>query len=112
MGLALGAALALGGILTLGLILPWGERFPAWMGPLGGTPVPAWLAVTPALVVSALFTFGGVGLAVDSLRGLPPLGEASWTIALVLPFWLWGPLLALSTWGYALHRRAADAPLG
>ncbi|TFV81649.1 hypothetical protein E4V99_11750 [Microbacterium sp. dk485] len=107
MGLALGTAMALGGILTLGLILPWGERFPRWMGLLGGAPIPVPLAVTPALVVAALFTFGGVGLAVDSLGGIAPLGEASWTIALVLPFWLWGPLLGLATWGYALHRRAA-----
>ena len=27
------------------------------------------------------------------------------TMWLVLPFWLWGPLLALATWGYAVHRR-------
>ncbi|KAB1650336.1 hypothetical protein [Pseudoclavibacter endophyticus] len=104
MGLALGAAMALGGVLTLGLVLPWGERLPRWMGRLGDREVPVGAAVVPALVVAALFTFGGAGLAIDGVLGAGPLGDLTWTMGLVLPFWLWGPLLALAAWGYRLHR--------
>lgn len=107
MGLALGAAMALGGLLTLGLVLPWGERLPRWMGPVAGRPVPALFAVVPAIVVAALFTFSGIGLAIDGVMGVGPLDELNWTLGVVLPFWLWGPLLALSAWGYWLHRRSS-----
>ncbi len=30
-------------------------------------------------------------------------------MALVFPFWLWGPMLALAVWGYVAHRRGDDA---
>ncbi|QQT68769.1 hypothetical protein I6I57_13810 [Brevibacterium casei] len=104
-GLILGAAMLTGGILTLGLVLPWGFRVPRWFGRFGGKPVPVSLAVIPALTVSILFTAAGL----DSflLAGEPSTGLAiaRLTTALVFPFWLWGPLLALATWGYALHRR-------
>ena len=107
-GLALGAAMVVGGLLTLGLILPWGERFPRWMGPLAGRPVRPSFAVVPAAIVAALFTFSGIGLAIEGLMGAGPLGEYNWTMGLVLPFWLWWPLLALAAWGYQLHQNAAD----
>ena len=104
-GLILGMAMLTGGILTLGLILPWGTRIPRWFGRAGGKPVPVSLAVIPALTVSILFTAAGLDsflLAGESSTGL---AIAMLTTALVFPFWLWGPLLALATWGYALHRR-------
>lgn len=106
-GLLLGIAMLVGALLTLGLILPWGERFPRWLPRVGGRPVPVPLAVAPALLVAVLFTVGGVGLlgigASAQETGAPVVDAL--TMALVLPFWLWGPLLALAAWGYALHRR-------
>lgn len=110
-GLALGAAMLAGGLLTLGLIRPWGRRFPRWMGGLGGGGVPVALAVVPASVVAALFTAGGVDMMLSVFDGT--LGDGSPGEILVftfaLPFWLWGPLLALATWGYAMARQDAAA---
>lgn len=101
-GLCLGAAMLTGGVLTLGLIRPWGRRFPQWMAGLGGRDVPVALAVVPASVVAALFTAGGLEMLVSV-----GAGDAAETLklALMFPFWLWGPLLALAVWGYAMDRR-------
>ncbi|GLJ62795.1 hypothetical protein GCM10017576_29260 [Microbacterium barkeri] len=100
-GLLLGAAMLLGAVLTLGLVLPWGERAPRWVPGIGGQPVPIALAVVPALSVAVLFTAGGV-----QELGLIVSGQLHGASALVLPFWAWGPLLALATWGYARKRMA------
>lgn len=110
-GLSLGAAMLAGGVLTLGLILPWGRRFPRWMAGVGGSPVPIALAVVPASVVAALFTVGGVDIALSVFDGTIGDGSAAQVLELVLvfPFWLWGPLLALATWGYAMARRSDAA---
>lgn len=110
-GLSLGAAMLAGGVLTLGLILPWGRRFPRWMAGIGGRPVPIALAVVPASIVSALFTAGGVDLMLSVQDGELGDGSAAQILELVLvfPFWLWGPLLALATWGYAMARRGGIA---
>lgn len=106
-GLMLAGAMLLGGILTLGLILPWGAAFPRWVPRVGGRPIPVALAVVPATTVAALFTAGGAESLITAVaRGSDP-GEL--LLALVLPFWLWGPLLALATWGYAQHRAAERA---
>ncbi|WIY82221.1 hypothetical protein [Propionimicrobium sp. PCR01-08-3] len=101
-GLILGSGMLTGGILTLGLILPWGSRFPTWFGRVGGRPVPTPLAVVPSSIVAILFTTAGL----DSLllAGTDGIGFPVLVTAVVFPFWLWGPLLALATWGYALHR--------
>lgn len=111
-GLSLGAAMLSGGLLTLGLIRPWGRRFPLWMAGLGGRPVPVALAVVPASIVAALFTVGGVDMLLSVLDGT--LGDRSigqlLEVVFVFPFWLWGPLLALATWGYAMSRSADAAP--
>ena len=113
-GLSLGAAMLAGGVLTLGLILPWGRRFPRWMAGIGGRPVPIALAVVPASVVAALFTAGGIDLVLSVQDGA--LGDGSIVqvleLVFVFPFWLWGPLLALATWGYAMARRAGAASAG
>ncbi|MDR4534388.1 hypothetical protein [Glutamicibacter sp. PS] len=100
-GLMLGAAMLLGAVLTIGLVRPWGSRFPHWVPGIGGQPVPARLAVIPALTVAVLFTAGGAEELV-----LIAAGQLHWASALVLPFWAWGPLLALATWGYARYRAA------
>ncbi|MBD3941138.1 hypothetical protein IF188_05420 [Microbacterium sp. NEAU-LLC] len=112
-GLLLGSAMLTGGFLTLSLVLPWADRFPRWLGLIGGRPVPVALAVIPASVVAVLFTAGGVELIV-SMAGAFGALEA----ALIFPFWLWGPLLVAAIRGYALHRAAPfaaprrDATLG
>lgn len=111
-GLSLGAAMLAGGVLTLGLILPWGRRFPRWMAGIGGRPVPIAFAVVPASVVSALFTAGGIDLVLSVQDGELGDGSAAQILELVLvfPFWLWGPLLGLATWGYAMARRVGAGP--
>lgn len=113
-GLSLGAAMLVGGVLTLGLILPWGRRFPRWIAGIGGRPVPIALAVVPASIVSALFTAGGVDLVLSVFDGALGDGSVAQVLELVFvfPFWLWGPLLALATWGYAMARRVDTAPVG
>ncbi|NLP85326.1 hypothetical protein HF576_15875 [Microbacterium sp. CFH 90308] len=102
-GLMLGAAMLTGAVLTLGLVLPWGERVPRWVPRVGGRPVPVALAAVPAATVAALFTAGGVQSLSLALTGAVPVGTA-----LMLPFWAWGPLLGLATWGYVRHRAAAS----
>ena len=109
-GLLLGTAMLVGAVLTLGLLLPWGSRFPRWVPRVGGLPVPVPLAVVPALLVALLFTVGGIAI-LDLGAAMEETGASvsRLTMFLVLPFWLWGPLLALAAWGYALHRRAGTA---
>ncbi|WP_140400719.1 hypothetical protein [Gulosibacter sp. 10] len=109
-GLMLGAALLLGGVLTLGLILPWGTTFPRLLPRIGGRPVPVPLAVVPAVVVAALFTAGGAESLLVALASSGTLPVAQLALVLVLPFWLWGPLLGLAAWGYAQHRSASPEP--
>lgn len=106
-GLSLGLAMLAGGVLTLGLVMRWGRRFPRWMAGVGGRPVPVALAVVPASVVAALFTAGGIDLVLSVQDGALGDGSVEQTLELMLmfPFWLWGPLLALATWGYAMARR-------
>ncbi|GAT71648.1 hypothetical protein MHM582_0112 [Microbacterium sp. HM58-2] len=100
-GLMLGTGMLMGGVLTLGLVLPWGRRFPRFLAGLGGRDVPLALAVIPASIVSVLFTAAGVEFAIE---GVGPAKEGLYLL-LMFPFWLWGPLLGLAAWGYAMHRR-------
>jgi len=110
-GLLLGTAMLTGGLLTLGLIRPWGERFPRRLAAIGGRAVPVGLAVIPAMLVAVLFTTAsGELLLVAAENGFPVQGPvAIIEFAVVFPFWLWGPLLALAAWGYAMHRAAAPS---
>jgi len=110
LGLMLGAAMIAGGILTIGLISRWGRRFPNWLPALGGRDVPTLLAVIPGAAAATLMTAGGIDMVVELLAG--ETGALDPVVGiLVLPFWLWGPLLGLATWGYALARaeERADA---
>ncbi len=106
-GLLLGGAMVVAGLLTLSLCLPWADRFPRWLGALGGRAVPVGLTVIPASLVALMFTTGGVEF-VQAVAAAGRIHIDSVTLLLVLPFWLWGPLLALATWGYAMHRGGAD----
>ncbi|MGO4681419.1 hypothetical protein [Microbacterium sp. 2MCAF23] len=110
-GLLLGGAMLAAGLLTLALCLPWADRFPQWLSGVGGRPVPAGLAVIAASVVAVMFTVGGVDLLrVATTRGSLAVGVVE--LMLVLPFWLWGPLLGVATWGYAMHRgRPEERPV-
>ncbi len=105
LGLALGAGMLAGGVLTLGLILPWGERFPRFLAGLGGRSVPPGLAIVPASVVSVLFTAAGIQFALEGAG----LVEDTLYLLLMFPFWLWGPLLGLATWAYAMNRATPGA---
>ncbi|MEJ1087954.1 hypothetical protein WDU99_06445 [Microbacterium sp. Mu-80] len=113
-GLSLGFAMLSGGLLTLGLVRPWGERFPRWFAGLGGRAVPVGLPVIAAMTVAVLFTAGGLGMVVQAFAGqFGALGPAAVIeIVGIFPFWLWGPVLALATWGYAMHRAGREAAVG
>ncbi|WP_309104817.1 hypothetical protein [Microbacterium sp.] len=107
-GLLLGLGMLIGGVLTLGLIMPWGERFPRFLAWIGGRAVPPGLAVIPATVVSVLFTAAGIEFALEGV------GAAKETlfVLLMFPFWLWGPMLGLAAWAYAMRRRERVAESG
>lgn len=117
-GLLLGGSALVGVVLTLGLILPWGETFPRWFPRLAGRPVPPRAAVVPGGLVAGVVCAAAVPML--RLALLPGSGELSdglsvaqrLELALVFPFWLWGPALALAVWGYAQHRAAVLAADG
>ena len=117
-GLLLGGAALLGFVLTVGLIRPWGERFPRWAPRLAGRPVPVAVAAVPGGTVAAIvctsalpmllgltFSDEGAALGVDTM-----LEKVA--MALVFPFWLWGPMLALAVWGYVVHRHDGSVLAG
>lgn len=108
-GLMLGAGAVAAVVLTLGLILPWGLVFPAWMPRIGGTPVPARLAVVPGLAAATIVTISAVPMLIVA-AGSPTLGDAV-VFDLVLPFWFWGPMLGLAVWAYAAWRRELSRPV-
>ncbi|MGW9167475.1 hypothetical protein [Agromyces sp. NPDC055658] len=108
-GLMLGAGAVAAVVLTLGLILPWGLVFPAWMPRVGGRTVPARLAVVPGLAAATVVTISAVPMLIVA-AGSPTLGEAI-VFDLLLPFWFWGPMLALAVWAYAAWRRELSRPV-
>jgi hypothetical protein len=107
-GLLLSSGAWAGMILTIGLIRPWGEVFPRWMPLVAGRPVPVWLAAAPGSVVAAILCVSAVPMI--RMFAEESAGEAL-TSALILPFWFWGPMLALAVWGYVLHRGSATGPI-
>ncbi|MFC6022070.1 hypothetical protein ACFP2T_38645 [Plantactinospora solaniradicis] len=98
-GLALALAGEGGTWLTLGLIRPRGETFPARLPFVGGRPVPIPAAVIPGLLVAAMLTIAGH----STLQQAIITGD--YQLVLLIPFPLWGPLLAAATLGYWLRRR-------
>lgn len=109
-GLLLGAAALGGSVLTVGLVRPWGRVFPRWMPWWGGRPVPVAAAAVPGYAVAFVLTASAPSIALMSFAqasdGDP---EALWMLVL-LPFWLWGPALAVAVWGYVRRRRLEAAP--
>ena len=102
-GVSLGAACLVGFVLTLGLIRPWGEVFPGWVPGASGRSVPVALAAVPGLVVAGAMLVEAPALLLSTIEDPP----RSLVTVLVFPFPLWGPLLALATWGYVGHRLGA-----
>jgi len=77
---------------------------------LAGRPVPVAAAAVPGALVATIVTISAVPMLVsltftDEGSGL---GFTAWAerlaAALIFPFWLWGPMLALAVWGYVVHR--------
>ncbi len=101
-GLLISAGAWAGFVLTLGLIQRWGEIFPRWMPGVAGRPVPVWFAAVPGALVATILCAAAVPIVLMFLEQGVRDGLVS---ALIFPFWLWGPALALAVWGYVLHRR-------
>lgn len=102
-GLMLGAGAFAASLLTLGLILPWGRTFPAWMPRVGGRPVPVPAAAVPGSIASAVLCLSAVPMFVTVVGDAAAPADAV-LIALVLPFWFWGPMLGLAVWAYVAWR--------
>jgi hypothetical protein len=97
-GLLLGLAAFAGGVLTVGLISRWGEVWPRWVPVLRGRAVPVAAAVVPGALVAVLLSAAAVPMLIQSI------GEGSFEMLLIFPFWLWGPALGLAVLGYGWRR--------
>lgn len=106
-GLLLGGAALLGSVLTIGLIRPWGEVFPRWMPVLAGARVPRAAATIPGFTVAAVLGTAGISVLFRHAPGTGPGLAHSLATAMIFPFWLWAPSLALAVAGYLGHRRVA-----
>ncbi|MGC5287731.1 hypothetical protein [Micromonospora sp. DT231] len=104
-GLALAVAGEAGTWLTLGLIRPRGEVFPRSLPFLGGRPVPVHAAVVPGLVVALMMCIAGHSLVQQSFGAGTDLSDH--LLVLLMPFPLWGLLLAAATLAYWYRRRPA-----
>lgn len=102
-GLMIGSGAAAASILTLGLILPWGRVFPSWMPRLGGRPVPVAAAAVPGFAAAGVLCIAAGPMLVTTFAN--PTGPMdTLLVALVLPLWYWGPMLALAVWAYTAWR--------
>lgn len=97
-GLLLGFACLSGGILCLGMTQRWGTRWPFWVPVFKGRAVPPMVAIVPASVMSALFTFMSVPFVVLSIR------QDALEMVWAFPFYIWGPALGAATLAYAIRR--------
>jgi hypothetical protein len=104
-GLALLLASEAGTWLTLGLIRPRGEIFPPWLPFVGGRPVPVMAAVGPGMLVALMMCIAAHS-AVQQAFG-PGTGLRDHLLVLLIPFPVWGPLLAAATLAYWYRRRPA-----
>ncbi|SDD23688.1 hypothetical protein [Glycomyces harbinensis] len=97
-GLLLGFAALGGGVLCLGMTRKWGERWPFWVPVLKGRPVAPMVAIIPATVMAALFTFVAVPFVVMAIR------QDGQDLIWAFPFYVWGPALGAATLAYAVRR--------
>jgi hypothetical protein len=107
-GLMLGAGAVAASTLTLGLILPWGREFPTWMPGIGGRAVPVGAAVVPGSIAAGILCLAAAPM-LATISGSAETPAEPLLLNLVLPFWFWGPMLALAVWAYAAWRRT-DGP--
>jgi hypothetical protein len=104
--------------LTLGLVRSWGVVYPRRMPFLGGRPVPPAAAIVPAATGAVILTWMAAVVLTATDRGFygnpepgDPTGIASdLMIAAYAPLVLWGPLLAVATFGYWRRVRGAWSP--
>jgi hypothetical protein len=92
-----------GAVLTLGLTQRWGERFPRWMLPLAGRPVPIRLATVPATMVALLVASASIWV----VTGDHNTSLFDGAVAPVLLWPLWSVALGAATYAYHLRRRRA-----
>ncbi|MET8042227.1 hypothetical protein ABZU25_15375 [Micromonospora sp. NPDC005215] len=104
-GLALAVAGEAGTWLTLGLIRPRGEVFPRSFPFVGGRPVPVYAAVIPGLIVALMMCIAGHSLVQQSFGAGTDLSDH--LLVVLMPFPLWGLLLAGATLVYWYRRRPA-----
>ena len=110
-GLLLGGAALLGAILTIGLIRPWSATFPRWFPWWAGRGVPVPVATVPGGVVAGVLCLSALPMLLLIFRPEPGSVFTDGSLleklglAMVFPFWFWGPALALALWGYARSRR-------
>jgi hypothetical protein len=97
-GLLLGFACLGGGVLCLGMTQRWGTRWPFWMPVVKGRPVPPMIAIVPASIMAAMFTFMSVPFVVLSIR------QDALEMVWAFPFYVWGPALGAATLAYAIRR--------
>lgn len=103
--------------LTLGLVKPWGVVFPRRLPFLGGRRVPPAAALVPAGTGAVILTWMTLVVLTATDRGFfatpepgDPTGFASDVmIAAYAPLALWGPLLAVATYGYWRRVRTTGA---
>lgn len=102
-GLVIGAGAAAASLLTLGLILPWGRVFPDWMPRIGGRPVPVGVAAVPGFIAAGILCIAAVPMLLTTI-GQTDAPIDALLVNLVLPFWYWGPMLALAVGAYVEWR--------
>jgi hypothetical protein len=90
-----------GAVLTLGLTQRWGERFPRWMLPLAGRPVPIRLATVPATMVALLVASASIWV----VTGDHNTSLFDGTVLPVVLWPLWSVALGAATYAYHLRRR-------
>ena len=115
-GLFLAVFGLVGAGLTLGLVQRWGEVFPRWMPGLAGRRVPIALAVAPALIVSVLFTVGGLAMWPGYAQMSAAARDSGQNMALLVGpvalFPVWGVSLAVAALGYYYRRRGPCSVCG
>lgn len=61
-----------------------------------------WVAAVPGGLVATILTASAVPML---MMGADVEWMSALAGALLFPFWLWGPVLALAVWGYVVHRQ-------
>ena len=78
---------------------------------IGGRSVPVAVAAVPGFIAAGILCIAAVPMLLTTVGPADAPADAL-LVNLVLPFWFWGPMLALAVWGYVLHRRVQQAPPG